>query len=72
MELVNDSSEILETNIGSERSINKEKLREYSITNKEEEIISEISMGYSYKKIAENQNISLNTVQTHIYRIYNK
>lgn len=48
------------------------KLREYSITKKEEDIIRNIWKGLSNKEIAENQKISISTVKTHIYRIYRK
>lgn len=48
------------------------KLRQFSITKKEEQIISEIFKGYSHKKIGENLNISTSTVNTHIHRIYKK
>lgn len=49
-----------------------EVLRSFSITKKEESIIQEICKGHSNKEIAANQKISLNTVKTHIYRIYKK
>lgn len=48
------------------------KFKDYLITNKEQSIISEISQGKSYKEIAFNLNISINTVNSHIHRIYKK
>lgn len=51
---------------------NPERLREFNITKKEEIIIKELWKGLSNKEIAENQNISLSTVKTHVYRIYKK
>lgn len=56
----------------SENTINHEKLREYSISKKEQRIIENISAGMSYKEIAYQEGISLNTVKTYVYRIYKK
>lgn len=53
-------------------TLNDEIYNEYSITKKEKEIIEEISKGYSQKNIAERLNISVNTVKSHLHRIYRK
>lgn len=52
--------------------INYKKLRKYSVTSKEQCMIEHINNGLSYKEIAYEENISVNTVKTHIYRIYKK
>lgn len=51
---------------------NSAKLREFSITRKEEVIIKELWRGLTIKEVAEKQNLSISTVKTHIYRIYKK
>lgn len=56
---------------------NKEQLQyefytAYNITNREQEVISLLLKGYSYKKIGEELFISLSTVKTHIRNIYQK
>lgn len=48
------------------------KLRDFSITDKELCMIERIHQGMSYKEIAYEEKISVNTVKTHIYRIYKK
>lgn len=55
-----------------EKTINHEKLRNYSISKKEQRIIEKILIGMSYKEIAYQEGISLNTVKTYVYRIYKK
>lgn len=58
--------------VKSKSAAKSDLLRSFSITKKEESIINEICKGHTNKEIAANQNISLNTVKTHIYRIYKK
>lgn len=53
-------------------TIDHEKLREFSISKKEQRIIENIYTGMSYKEIAYQEGISLNTVKTYVYRIYKK
>jgi DNA-binding NarL/FixJ family response regulator len=43
-----------------------------SLTNREREILILIASGINNNQIAENLNISRNTVKTHLYNIYNK
>ena len=43
-----------------------------SLTNREREILILIASGINNSQIAENLNISRNTVKTHLYNIYNK
>jgi len=42
------------------------------LTQRERQILEELASGYTPKKVAENFNLSLNTVRTHIHRIYKK
>jgi DNA-binding NarL/FixJ family response regulator len=44
----------------------------YKLTKKEHEVVVLIVEGYSYKMIAEEKNVSINTVNEYIKRIYNK
>ncbi|GAB4187295.1 MAG: response regulator transcription factor [Calditrichia bacterium] len=45
---------------------------ESDLTPKEEEIVHSLVEGFSYKKIADNMNISVDTVRSHIKNIYKK
>jgi DNA-binding NarL/FixJ family response regulator len=45
---------------------------DYQLTNREKEILTWLSKGNSFKMIAAELNISLDTVRTHIKRIYDK
>ena len=45
---------------------------DYQLTNREKEILQSLSKGNSFKLIAADFNISLDTVRTHIKRIYDK
>lgn len=46
--------------------------KDYQLTSREKEILTELSRGNSYKMIAAQLNISLDTVRTHIKNIYEK
>lgn len=59
-------------NSKDEMKYTNRKFKDYLITNKEQSIITEISLGKSYKEIAYSLNISINTVNSHIHRIYKK
>lgn len=71
MSYLSDKSN-LSVNRKRTETLNYEKLSIHSITNKELCIIERISEGLSYKEIAFKEGISVNTVKTHIYRIYKK
>jgi DNA-binding CsgD family transcriptional regulator len=45
---------------------------DYKLTGREKEILSELAGGNSYKMIAANLGISIDTVRTHIKKIYEK
>jgi DNA-binding NarL/FixJ family response regulator len=46
--------------------------KDYSLTNREKEILQLLSSGNSFKMIAAELSISLDTVRTHIKHIYDK
>lgn len=48
------------------------KATDYQLTNRETEILSLLSKGNSYKMIAAQLSLSIDTVRTHIKRIYDK
>ena len=50
----------------------KQEKTESILTNKEKEIVLDLVDGFSYKMIADKQNITIETVRTHIKHIYNK
>ena len=50
----------------------KPEVNNYHLTPKEKEILSHLSKGNSYKLIAVNLGISIDTVRTHIKKIYEK
>lgn len=52
------------------QSTNKQ--NDYNLTKREAEILQQLINGFSYKKIAENLFISLDTVRSHIKSIYQK
>lgn len=58
--------------IGEKNKNNEELYSKYLITDRERFIIEEISEGLSHKEIAEKLNISINTVRSHLHRIYRK
>jgi DNA-binding NarL/FixJ family response regulator len=47
-------------------------LNDYKLTSREKEILAELSKGNSYKMIAADLSISIDTVRTHIKKIYEK
>ncbi len=46
--------------------------RRYSISNRETEVIAQISRGLSNKEIADELGVSFTTVRTHVYNIFQK
>ena len=50
----------------------KEERQSSPLTDKEKEIVLDLVDGLSYKMIADKQNITIETVRTHIKHIYNK
>ena len=47
-------------------------VKEYNLTPREKEILNQLSKGNSYKMIASELNISIDTVRTHIKSVYEK
>lgn len=45
---------------------------DYNLTNKETEVLKFLSQGLSYKMVADNMDISYNTVNSHVKKIYEK
>lgn len=58
--------------IQSMQQTTKPKVDNYNLTNREKEILSNLSKGNSYKLIAAKLAISIDTVRTHIKNIYEK
>ena len=50
----------------------KHEKAESPLTNKEKEIVLDLVDGLSYKMIADKQNVTIDTVRTHIKHVYNK
>lgn len=60
---------VLQLFAGKNKSVQKE---EADLTNKENEILQLLVKGYSYKMIAAEMNIAMDTVRSHIKNIYKK
>lgn len=58
--------------IGSMQQQPQTAANDYQLTNREKEILQALSQGNSFKMIAADCNISIDTVRTHIKRIYDK
>jgi|GEM_PF-6206651 len=63
--------EITKLNITKKENL-KDKIIFYGLSKKEEEVIKLIIKGKEYKEIADILGISINTVRTHVRRIFNK
>jgi DNA-binding NarL/FixJ family response regulator len=66
------SSDIARKVVNSFRETKKIPEKHPELTNKESEILDLLSKGFGNKEIAEQLFISVNTVRTHIYHIYEK
>lgn len=55
-----------------QQPVDKPVANDYQLTAREKEILQLLSMGNSFKMIAAELNISIDTVRTHIKRIYDK
>lgn len=47
-------------------------LQEFSLTNREQEILAQLEKGFLYKEIAHTLSISVETVRRHVHNIYEK
>lgn len=66
------SSEIARKVVGSFREGSVVSNGSLQLTNKENEILSLLANGYGNKEMAERLCVSVNTIRTHIYHIYEK
>jgi DNA-binding CsgD family transcriptional regulator len=68
------TDDVKRLSLGNEvnKSTLTEKLNHYSLTPREQEVVSLLIAGYSYKKIGEDLFISMPTVKTHVSNIYKK
>jgi len=46
--------------------------KSYNLTAREKQIVEQLATGYLYKQVADNLNISMDTVRTHIRNVYEK
>ncbi len=66
------SSQIARLVVRSFRESAHNSLKDEKLSQREEEILQQLSKGYSTKEIAEHLSVSVNTVRTHLQHIYEK
>jgi len=66
------SSQIARRVVHSFRSEPADNAKVETLSQREEEILQQLSKGYSTKEIADKLSLSVNTVRTHLQHIYNK
>ena len=66
------SSQIARCVVQSFRETPSNPHKEDKLSQREEEILQQLSQGYSTKEIADRSSISVNTVRTHLQHIYDK
>jgi DNA-binding NarL/FixJ family response regulator len=66
------SSQIARRVVQSFRESAPDPQKEEKLSQREEEILQQLSKGYSTKEIADHSSISVNTVRTHLQHIYEK
>ena len=66
------SSQIARLVVRSFRESVHNTLKDEKLSQREEEILQQLSKGYSTKEIAEHLSVSVNTVRTHLQHIYEK
>jgi DNA-binding NarL/FixJ family response regulator len=66
------SSQIARRVVQSFRENSREPARNEKLSHREEEILQQLSKGYSTKEIADCLSVSTNTVRTHLQHIYEK
>jgi DNA-binding NarL/FixJ family response regulator len=66
------SSQIARCVVQSFRESSPNPLKADKLSQREEEILQQLSQGYSTKEIADRSSISVNTVRTHLQHIYDK
>jgi DNA-binding NarL/FixJ family response regulator len=66
------SSQIARRVVRSFRETTPDSVPDEKLSQREEEILQQLSKGYSTKEIADHSSISVNTVRTHLQHIYEK
>ena len=66
------SSQIARRVVQSFRESAPDPQKDEKLSQREEEILQQLSKGYSTKEIADHSSISVNTVRTHLQHIYEK
>jgi DNA-binding NarL/FixJ family response regulator len=66
------SSQIARRVVQSFREVTPDQQKDEKLSQREEEILEQLSKGYSTKEIADKSSISVNTVRTHLQHIYEK
>ncbi|EEF60290.1 response regulator [Pedosphaera parvula] len=66
------SSQIARRVVQSFREVPREPVKNEKLSQREEEILQQLSKGYTTKEIAERLSVSVNTVRTHLQHIYEK
>jgi len=66
------SSQIARRVVQSFRETPRDTLKHEKLSQREEEILQQLSKGYSTKEIADHLSVSVNTVRTHLQHIYEK
>ena len=56
----------------ADNNLNKKQQQDYGLTEREKEVLSSLVKGNSYKMIAAQENITIDTVKTHLKKIYQK
>ena len=65
------ANKVLQHFLQKEKTISS-KLTDYKLTNRQQEVLKQLYEGKSYKRIAEDFNISIDTLNSHIKAIYPK
>ena len=65
------ANKVLQHFLNKEKTINN-KLDEYKLTQRQQEVLKQLYEGKSYKRIAQDCNISVDTLNSHIKAIYPK
>ena len=58
--------------LNSGKALQSEPKEDYSLTTRENEILDLLAQGYRNKELAEKLFVSVNTIRTHVYNVYEK
>jgi DNA-binding CsgD family transcriptional regulator len=67
-----ESEDAIETNSSTKINTDLSELLKIALTEREQDVLKELSKGITYQQIGENLFISKNTVKTHVLNIYEK